>query len=544
MEIVIILGIIILVVFFIKSGKENSKYSKSYETKDIHSGIPKKQEPLKDEIDDYSYFDRRIDSYTNKDIHSDIPKKQEPLIDEIDDYSYFDSLVDPYSNIDYYPTYETGFFKIITDNQEKNLIKGIISDYLIFEEDFKEKYREFNYDANRRYLNSTATKTTHKEYNTTRIYLSETILNFAGWSFSERETLSIGSFINRIVSIIGNRKDIKILLEIDLHQATKREVEDILNFLMERLEKYRVRLTFIHGYRRGTILQEYIRGFKHSSIKSIEIPNVKGAINEGRTIYNIENEETSFSNYLKSEKERIKVLERESKGEREKERELEEKERALVIESNSLENREKQFRKLNPKLFEKRECITNRLYSHGISLSYVKMYSIMKKQFESSYYRIKSTISVNGDNYDMPDYDESMFDDFYFSKLGRMINIDNNRDYDEIDAIVSNNINIRQYIIDERDRRLKIEEEYRVRRKEINIKCLESEKLNRPKKIKELEDSFYNIKVNSIIYHKKYGILKVIDFREGILYTDDSNGDNRRFIYDLKILNFIDDIKN
>lgn len=67
---------------------------------------------------------------------------------------------------------------------------------------------------------------------------------------------------------------------IDIHGETKESAKQKLKETLKSLPKDTHKLTVIHGYHNGKVLQETVRKFKHPRIERIII-----GMNQGETVY-------------------------------------------------------------------------------------------------------------------------------------------------------------------------------------------------------------------------------------------------------------------
>lgn len=71
---------------------------------------------------------------------------------------------------------------------------------------------------------------------------------------------------------------------IDIHGETKESAKQRLRDTLKTLPKNVDKLTVIHGYHNGKVLQETVRKFKHPRIERIIV-----GLNQGETVYLIKN---------------------------------------------------------------------------------------------------------------------------------------------------------------------------------------------------------------------------------------------------------------
>lgn len=542
MIVYIVLAIIVIIVLFKinnndsvdKSDEYNTYSDKSIKNQDINNELDKdiieqkdnliKNEPCNEEK--YELDTKQIDNSIIQELFNATIVREN--IRKIENTKELETFHNEITKMNY--SYSLNIIK------EDPVVK-LINEYLLFEDTYNEIY-----DNVINYHNTLMWERNKK--NTKEKHIPSENLILITWScFNNYQKQNVEDLIYRIKEEMKNREGYKLIIEIDIHGANLNELDELLKPLVECLGRYYVKLTLIHGYKRGTVLKDYIREYNHPNINYKEFPRD----NMGRTIYNIGYKnitDISFRNEGKS-----------------KEANIDEELNEITREEKAALNKkdvEKLFIELYPGLHKKKLELEKSLEFYGLSEDSVEMYSCIKGEFERTYNRInkktridinrrinlKNKVSNNDDDYDydIPDYVDAMFYDFYFSEnIELFIYMTDNNEM--VRSRYTAYHKIESYITAKREDRLRIEK--MIRSKEIKKykENYEIEKANRYKQLESLIDNFPNIRIGSIIYHSTRGMLKVVEITDNQIITMDEDNTERCFMKDPKILKYIVNIK-
>jgi len=97
----------------------------------------------------------------------------------------------------------------------------------------------------------------------------------------------------------------KLMVTVDVHELTLEKLKYCYPRLIKFCSQFKTRLEIIHGFHRGTVLKDYVRGYLCKSIISIKV----SVFNEGRTQVVIYDEKLINSNKLIRPVEEINSLE-------------------------------------------------------------------------------------------------------------------------------------------------------------------------------------------------------------------------------------------
>lgn len=289
----------------------------------------------------------------------------------------------------------------------ENYIKELFKEWKWFQDRYSEQYSDvekfFNNTTRIEYLREKMLYNTklknEKPKNNNLVIVRENKLKIKelsfDWSFEKH---GIDYFHDKIKEINQNYPQaslIKIRMEIDLHYASKKDAELILDYLLNNLNDYETTVNIIHGYKKGTVLKNYVRELEHTKI-SKKITQDK---NEGLTIIKLNSKEQHFQTDRFTKNEPGKYF-------------TEEEEVIMNYE------KEKLFKEMYPKVYVQKEILLNNLTDQGLNENHVKFYLSLKTKFDDLYDDEVFLRKVSGKKQPIKEeFKELIFDDFYFSKI-------------------------------------------------------------------------------------------------------------------------------